>query len=188
MCPQIDHAPPRDDGTRPVDLRRYANPLDALAADHYRQRLMLAELERLAASAGRDTAQAAALLTHMETELPVHTLDEDQDLFPLLRRRAAPEDRMDHLLAQLDAEHDAVRPQAAEVRGILRAILAGETPRDLAALRGFASAYRRHMILENAVLLPLARARLTRADLADLRNRMAARRGLDLTPGTANAR
>lgn len=180
MCPQIDQPPPRDDGTRPVDLRRYGNPLDALAADHYRQRLILADLERLAASIDRDNDDVAALLMHIEIEMPMHTLDEDEDLFPLLRRRAAPEDRMDRLLARLDAEHDSIKALAAEVRDILRGVLAGDMPGDRTPLHGFTSAYRRHMILENAVLLPLARARLTQADLADLRSRMAARRGLDL--------
>ena len=46
------------------------------------------------------------------------------------------------------------------------------------ALRDLARVTRRHLILENAVLLPLARVRLTDADLVALRQAMLRRRGL----------
>jgi hypothetical protein len=44
-------------------------------------------------------------------------------------------------------------------------------------MRGFAEAERRHLVFENAVILPLARARLTDDDRAAMLAAMAARRG-----------
>ena len=51
----------------------------------------------------------------------------------------------------------------------------------------FAGHVRRHLVAENAILLPIVRARLTRADLATLSAHMRARRGLTHNAETANA-
>jgi len=50
---------------------------------------------------------------------------------------------------------------------------------DCALLTNYANQARRHLILENAIVLPLARVRLTDDDLDTLRLRMMQRRGLD---------
>lgn len=54
-------------------------------------------------------------------------------------------------------------------------------PEDRAALRALAQAERRHMTIENAIILPLAKARLTRADRAALKDAMLARRAAAFT-------
>jgi hemerythrin-like domain-containing protein len=54
-------------------------------------------------------------------------------------------------------------------------------------LTSFAGHVRRHLVAENAILLPIARARLTRADLARLSAHMRARRGLTQLSETPNA-
>jgi hemerythrin-like domain-containing protein len=54
-------------------------------------------------------------------------------------------------------------------------------------LARFAGHARRHLILENAIILPFARLRLTRHDLETLRLRMMQRRGLDRLMETVHA-
>jgi hemerythrin-like domain-containing protein len=65
---------------------------------------------------------------------------------------------------------------------LLRLVAEGEatlSPEDRALLTRYASHSRRHLVLENAIVLPLARARLTRRDLDRMRLAMLHRRGLD---------
>jgi hypothetical protein len=50
------------------------------------------------------------------------------------------------------------------------------TPQEAAAVTAFAAQERRHLIVENAIVLPLARVRLTPQDLETLRRRMLQRR------------
>ena len=50
------------------------------------------------------------------------------------------------------------------------------------SLQAFASQELRHLALENAVVLPLARLRLTPADLKRLSRRLAERRHVALAP------
>ncbi len=54
-------------------------------------------------------------------------------------------------------------------------------------LTRFASHVRRHLAAENAILLPIARARLTRRDLQNLSRQMRARRGLPPVAETPDA-
>lgn len=165
----------------PVDVLAYADPLDALRDDHLRQREGCAGLERIAE---RGQASAAALgfaLSVVGRGRTAHLRDEEEGLFPLLRRRAEPEDEVERLLSRLEAEHLAIARGLDAVRAALLALRGGAeslSREARAVLREHADAKRRHLILENAVLLPLARLRLTAQDRAGLRAGMAARRGL----------
>lgn len=186
-APHTGQNTPADHGGGPVDIRRHANPLNALAADHQRQRGLAEGLKTLAQAADPDPALARDLLARIEQELPLHMLDEDADLFPLLRRRAKPEDDLDEILSRLEDEHEELHGMEEAVLDGLRAVIAGGPLPDPAALRDFAEANNRHMTLENAVILPLARARLTQDDLTSLRLRMGARRGTDMTKEDTDA-
>lgn len=177
----------RGDGGQPVDIRRFRDPLAFLAEEHLRQRKVCADLDILALPGGGDRALAAAVLAHIEHEMPAHVLDEEEDLFPLLRRRAEPEDEIDATLSRLDQDH-AKGERLAEPA---KACLADMAARGCAAvgdaracLAELAAHERRHLIVENAIILPLARTRLTETDLRTLALRMAARRGLNLAGGT----
>jgi hypothetical protein len=78
----------------PVDLRLLSAPLDFLEAEHYRQRIVLDNLDVLADGVDAPAAAelAAGALRYMREDLPLHVADEERDLFPLLRRRAGPGD------------------------------------------------------------------------------------------------
>ncbi len=100
--------------------------------------------------------------------------DEEEDLFPLLRRRCTSEDEIELVLGMLGAEHD----QEGECNARVADMLGHETltPRCQRALIAFAREQRQHVAIEDGVILPIARMRLGRRDLAALRARMAARR------------
>ena len=167
------------------------SPLDYIFADHFRQRILCVLLERIAMEQNIDREAVRTVLHFMRGEFGLHVLDEEEDLFPLLRRRTEPEDRIEDTLAELCEEHNADRKDAIEIVEGLAAIGYGASRRSLSGalrslLRRFAANERRHLTVENAIVLPLARARLNADDLRNLGWRMAARRGLDY-PGAAHA-
>jgi hemerythrin-like domain-containing protein len=169
----------------PIDPRLIAEPIEFIFAEHYRQRAMLNLIEQVAdgeLSVEARRRVAGMALGFLARDLALHVLDEEQDLFPLLQRRARPGDRMIAVLAQFAAEHAADEMLAQELAAGLAAMAgrgpAAPSPEFRACARLFTQAQRRHLAWENAVVLPLARERLTAADLRDLARRMAARRGL----------
>ena len=166
-------------------------PLDYIVADHFRQRVLCSILDDFAETGVLDRDLAGAALRFLKTDFAPHVIDEEEDLFPLLRRRSQPEDRIEDVLGDLSQEHAADKLDAGGIiRGLQTAL---DTDGDDAVdedlrtvLRRFAASERRHLIVENAIVMPLARARLARDDLRNLGRRMAARRGLDY-PDDANA-
>ena len=160
----------------------FAEPLDALLAEHFRQRAMCDLLQKLAEdlSAPRATDLARIILTYLREQLPLHILDEERDLFQLLRDRTLAAEAIEDAFAQLRKEHAEDERVAALVTAGLERLAAGARPEDTeefaAAARAFAEAQRRHVAYENSSILPLARTRLTRKDLNRLSRRMAARR------------
>ena len=169
----------------PIDARLIAEPIEFIFAEHYRQRAVLNLIEQVAGDGLTVEARrhlAGVVLNFVRHELAMHVIDEERDLFPLLQRRARPGDRIVAVLAQFAAEHAADEMLARELSDGL-ATLAGRGPSEPTvkfriAARLFAQSQRRHLAWENAVVLPLARERLTAADLRDLAQRIAARRGL----------
>ena len=156
------------------------DPLEHFAAEHMRKREMCGRLDALAAAVPRpDRALAAEVLVHLERVRPRHVRDEEADLFPLLRRRSAGDDEISDTLDRLSADHARAAAAAERVRAALARVIASDTaftPQEAAAVTAFAARERRHLIVENAIVLPLARARLTRRDLDTLRRRMVQRR------------
>ncbi len=169
------------DGKTPTSVMLLRNPLDFIAEDHLRLRTMCRELDRLAEDTQIEDCAIAVMIEYLKKELPLLLADEDQDLIPMVLSRAEPEDELPKLIARLVQEHAAIGSHLKAVTGGLAGvILATELSGQLRdAMRELASATRRHLILENAILLPLARARLSEEDLHELRSAMLQRRGLD---------
>lgn len=171
----LDHGAGRD-GAKPA---LHANPLDQIADEHLEFRTICNDLEGLAASDCPAQSRMLSVLACLCNTLPLHMADEEQDLFPLLRRRAAPGDEIHDTLAQLSAEHDAGDILVARVIAALRRVLSSNTSfaeNEAVDAAAFAAHERRHLIVENAIVLPLARGLLTEDDLKTLRLRMVARR------------
>lgn len=162
---------------------QFLYPLEFLFAEHDRQRVLCVALERLAddPEAADARENAAAILAYLENDLPEHLADEE-DLFPLLERRSQPDDQVEAVLDQLRHEHEADGDYAHRVMVPLKDLAAGHPLADTSAFvhdaRTFSILQRRHLAWENGTLLPLARKRLSRQDLAGLGRKMAARRGI----------
>lgn len=162
-------------------------PLNWLFAEHYRHRQLCQLIERVGNATVLLSDEAHEILAFLRQDMPLHVIDEEDDLFPLLRRRCQPADELDSVLGTLSAEHhedlDRARTLIAELEGALAAGRAPGQDRESRRLfTDFASHERRHIALENAVVLPIARLRLTAADLRSLSIRLAARRGVLLEP------
>lgn len=158
-------------------------PLNWLFAEHYRHRQLCQLIERVGNATVLLRDEAREILDFLRQDMPLHIIDEEDDLFPLLRRRCQPADELDAVLGALSAEHrDDLEQARALTAGLERALEDGQPPgRDRDARRlftEFALRERRHIALENAVVLPIARLRLTPADLRSLSIRLAARRGV----------
>lgn len=167
----------------PENLLR--EPLDFLFADHYRQRVFCDLVLRLAARPETPigAVRAAQALDFLERDLPLHRQDEEQDLFPCLRKRCRPEDNIAGILEILTAEHEADEQAAATLAERLRlAAPQQDLPASRCALRAaaeqFAAMQQRHLIWENVVVLPIARRRLLPSDLAAMGHAMADRRNV----------
>lgn len=154
------------------------NPLDVIAHAHGMQLQMCDAMERIADGLPDDVdrrlcAQVASLL---QFDLPLHHQDEEMGLFPILKKRALPEDALEGILDRLAAEHAADNDFASEIAESLDLLGHGGRPANPEMmgymLRGFFERYRRHVEWENSLVLPLARLRLTPEDLAVLSARM----------------
>ncbi len=170
-------------------VAQLATPLDYIFADHVRQRVLCSVLDQIAETRALDRDLAAAALGFLKADFAPHIIDEEEDLFPLLRRRSRPEDHIEAVLGDLSQEHAADQLDAQVIIEGLQAVLENRGNDRLdqdfrRLLRRFAAYERRHLTVENAIVMPLARARLTQDDLRNLGRRMAARRGLDYPDDT----
>lgn len=157
----------------------FAEPLDYFFAEHFRQRTLCSLLDDLAEHASLDPETVKVVVRFLRGDFGLHVRDEEEDLFPLLRLRAKPEDRIEDVLGDLSHDHALDAFDAETILGAL----GGREPfpacdvetRNL--LLRFSKNERRHLTCENAIILPLARARLLPEDIINLGRRMAARHG-----------
>jgi hemerythrin-like domain-containing protein len=163
-----------------------------LFADNFRRRQVLRLLRQAADGTGMTASLMRAVNRFLGTDAMLHIRDEEESLFPALRLRCRPEDRLDRLIGHLAHDHDAERRAIAEIGHRMTsgaAAVAVPLSPDLRRLiAAFVDLTRNHIIDENALLLPLARLRLPRRELARLGQRMLARRRLVAAAGSAAAR
>jgi hypothetical protein len=181
---------PRGSGQSPTDPGLLARPLDFISDDHLRERQICALIDALAVAAEFDRPAGVAVLRFLNEELGVHLRDEAEDLFPVLLRRCTAEDSIATVLGRIRSDQTEAQALLPKVRSALAECLdtgARVGPADRAILTRFSGHVRRHLVAENAILLPIARARLTRRDLRLLAERMRSRRGLPLVSGTTHA-
>lgn len=180
----------RGSGDAPTPPGLLGQPLDFISEDHLRERQICAVIDAIALAARLDRQAALTVLRFLNEELNVHLRDEAEDLFPLLSKRCTAEDGIESAIARIRVDQTEALRLLPEVRATFALCL--DTGSDLSAegraiLTRFVGHVRRHLVAENAILLPIARARLTRADLAILSAHMRARRGLTHRAETRNA-
>jgi hemerythrin-like domain-containing protein len=163
----------------------FDEPLEMLAACHERIEAQLATLEKLIdhlAARGCDAAAreaAVGVMRYFDTAGVDHHRDEDEDMFPVLRRLAAERNRpeVSAVINGLEEDHSTMEAQWSRVRARLEAVAAGREARlDIEDVGRFAWLYRRHMEKESALVLPFAREAVSETERAALGTRMAARR------------
>ena len=177
----------------PLPAELVHEPLNWLFAEHYRHRQLCRLIERVGTATVLLREEADEILTFLRREMPLHVIDEEEDLFPLLRRRCLPEDELGALLGALSADHHDDQERASALVTVLEKAVAdgiapGHDRESRCLFTDFAMLERRHIALENAVVLPIARLRLTDADLQALSRRMAARRGVVLNDAQGGVR
>jgi hemerythrin-like domain-containing protein len=137
------------------------DPIERLYVDHQRQRRACDLLERVA-DGEVDEDGVRGLIDFLERDVAAHVAEEENALFPLLRAHCLEEDDIDSLLTRLSGEHaDADAATRAVVADLRSASPEGGVADDARTrLRDYAEDLRRHLAIENAALLPLARVRL----------------------------
>ena len=158
------------------------NPLDAIETAHRVHAQICDVLEAIADGLPDDVDCRLAInaLDSLRFELPLHHIDEEEGLFPLLERRAKPKDNITDVLARLALEHATDESFAEELDDSLDVLSHGgrvDNPNMVGyMLRGFFENYRRHLHWENTLVLPLARKRLLKEDLRQLHEILVANR------------
>ena len=170
----------RGDCLSPCNPASFDNPLDFIAEEHLRERQICAQIEHIASDERPASFDVEHVLSFLDSEYGDHTRDETQELFPLLLERCEPEDDIGHVVERLNVDYAGAGKLVARVSRILRSCLTRTydlSRTDRKVLLSFVAHARRHLIVENAIVLPLARARLSGEDLAAFRLHILRRRG-----------
>jgi hemerythrin-like domain-containing protein len=165
---------------------RFRDPLGFIYAEHYRNRIICNTLD--AAGPGwppkLSNQELQGIVEFYTVDRPLHVADEEEMLFPLLRKRCKPSDNLPEILALLEAEHHSDASLINSVIEGLKAMIASGVVADqqlfAAKCRAMSDFQRRHLAWENSVVMPLAKRRLTAGDIAKLGRAMAQRRGINL--------
>jgi|TARA_R110000787_G_scaffold27073_4_gene75303 hemerythrin-like domain-containing protein len=171
----------------PPESKLLSRPLEFLSEDHLRARQVCVLITSMISDTGCDRQGASQVLRFLNEEWNVHFSDETEDLFPMLVQRCDDEDSIEAAIARIRIDQDQASLLVPAIRQILTRYLdAGSAPtqHEQQTLNRFATHLRRHIAAENAILLPIAHARLTQADLRTLSKHMRSRRGLPVLPET----
>ena len=164
----------------------FRHPIAVIESDHAQQLALCDVLDRLLHNPrhGATTEELEAARDYLRQDLPLHIADEEQDLFPLMRRRAAAGDDIEQMFELLLQEHKTDRRLNDELCSDVECLVGGQAFADparfLMSAFTFAETQRRHLAWENTVVLKRARKCLTKADQTELGQRMAKRRGLEV--------
>lgn len=158
-----------------------ADPLGWWLAEHERHRALCALMESVARSPDYQPEAVARLITFLHADLPLHAQEEEEDWFPRLRARARRGDDFEGTITATAADHGrGSHDIAAILPGLRTCEDAKRSPfhyPDLAhRMIEMARRERQHLAMENAVLIPIARIRLTAGDLQAVARSIAARR------------
>jgi hemerythrin-like domain-containing protein len=169
-------------------VHSYSDPTGLLSDCHRRIEMFLASLQAVAKVIDRPPTSEAAraldsALRYFREAAPKHTADEEESLFPRLRRMGDPD--VQSALTSLDTlekDHRWAEPLHAEVEHLGKRYLAEgslsqpevEAFRD--AVTRLATMYQEHIRVEDTTIFPLAARLLSHADQTSLGLEMAARR------------
>jgi len=166
-----------------TDMMLLEDPLEYLSEDHFRAKTVCETIRRVVKSDAPGKTDLVEILSFLRSELPLLLHDEDDDLCELLRTRVLPEDGFEHLSQKVVELHKSIDLKRLQLIEAVENLVAGKedmAPQFLIMLSELEREVREDMIMENAKLMPLARARLTPDDIAKLRSLMLRRHIADL--------
>jgi hemerythrin-like domain-containing protein len=168
----------------------FADPTGLLSDCHRRIEMFLGSLKHVAGVVDRPlTAEARvaleSALRYFRESAPKHTADEEESLFPRLRRLEHPE--VEKTLTALDAlESDHRKAEALQAKvdalGIKcldqQSLPAAEAEQFRQAVEDLAKTYAEHIQVEDEVVFPAAKRRLSGPEQSAIANEMASRPNL----------
>lgn len=177
----------------------FANPLGLLTDCHRRIERFLGVLVRVAAEAREGPLNAKrrrameAALSYFHRAAPLHTADEEEDLFPELRRVKRPDiEQIVARVSQLESEHSIATAWHHQVHDIgerwLRHnyLLPKEAVELKTILTSLTELYRGHIAVEESEIFPAAEEALSAFEKEAIGRRMAHRRGARFIVGAPN--
>ncbi len=177
---RLDHPGELFVNAPPVAL--LSDPLAYILADHGRHRLACGALEAYAAAGRLAKTSADRVAAFLTRDVPLHFADEEEDLFPIMRQRALPEDRIEPVLVGLVLDHSRCRDLISEIISGLSRTRSHDPvelePRIGAIMKTYSLTEQRHLAIENAIVIPIAQGRLKSDDLRLMSLHMRARRGV----------
>ena len=173
-----------------VKVHDFREPLVLLSDCHRRIEMFLGILEAIAKVVDRAPNEEArraldSALRYFREAAPKHTADEEQSLFPRLRRVQSPSvERAFLKIDELEKEHQWAEALHKEIddlgrrylnRGKLSSAEVGKFRNHVASL---SEMYKRHISVEDRDLFPVAEQALPRADKLAIADEMANRRNV----------
>lgn len=166
----------------------FSDPTGLLSDCHRRIEMFLESLKRVSDVidapldiAARNTLETA--LRYFQEAAPKHTQDEEESLFPRLRQIHHPEVRTAlSTLATLELDHRRADALHSEVHQLGMRCLAknqlssNEADRFRQAISGLTSIYGEHIRIEDDVVFPAAKQRLSSSQKSAIAKEMASRR------------
>ncbi len=160
-------------------------PLDFLFADHMRQRKMCNAIDAIHMTDEKFPLPELEepIFAYLSEDFPLHIADEECDLFPTLRTTPDRDHDLDDLIDALMRNHAIELAMASDVIVYLKRNLHSLDEADNVSqfprlLFMFTDCLRRHLAIEDQMLLPLARKRLGISDLSRIGRAMAKRRNI----------
>lgn len=166
----------------PLPISLLDDPIEYMIADHTRQRVASMALQHIGATLCARRQEADMLTAFLTRDYALHHDDEMLEFFPAIRRRAMQEDGLGVVLAQLTEDHRSADAVLDRVIATLSANPERAFERFTVAegeqMQSLATNMARHLMIENAVVMTIARVRLTRRDLRSISKGMKLRRGI----------
>lgn len=160
------------------------HPLDFIAEDHMREREVCALIDKLLALVPISDADRERIIMFLKDQLPHHLEDEEIDLFPMMLERCEPDEDIGKVIDRLTSDHEHAHADAPGIIDLIQSEASELSIEARNTMADFARHSRRHLVVENAIILPIARARLTEADLQIMKRHMLERRGLSSSEKT----
>lgn len=153
-----------------------SRPLEHLKACHRRIEERLDTLERVAQHATERPDEALDALINvfrfLDTAGAIHTLDEEESVFPRLTPKLERGERS--FLAGLEHDHTTAHNLYMELKELAKLREFG--PRFQGVIERFVAHYRKHIAMEDEVLDAMCREKLTPQELTQVSEEMKARR------------